>query len=469
VAKVTVRKETGKLVIDFTFRNVRCREQTALDNTPANKKRVQSVVDELKKAQKTGAFVYENFFPNSPMALRFRIEVDKAATVQALVEPEQVAIGPKFQDFANLWVDEHSIEWRRSHIKSLLSTLNGRLIPMFGNKVVGSITKSDVLAFRASLAKVKGRGDKEGLSAKRINEIIGLLRQILNEAADRFEFTSPVLNVKKLRQPRVDVDPFSLVDVQRILATVRADYKDYFTTRFFTGMRTGEVHGLKWKYVDFDLRIIRVRETFVLGEDDYTKTDGSQRDIQMSQPVFDALKNQYEVTGKVSDYVFCSLTGQPIDNKNFSDRIWYPLLRHLDLKKRRPYQMRHTAATLWLASGEAPEWIARQLGHTSTEMLFRVYSRYVPNLTRQDGSAMERLLASKLSQGALIPNGSSSFYVHASEVPAQEVPKPRGLPAQRSVFAKPTAEGRQAKRTPDSQPPPVRWKLPSYAMTGMSF
>ena len=215
--------------------------------------------------------------------------------------------------------------------------------------------------------------------------------------------------------------------------------------------------------------LFRSRETFVLGEDDYTKTDGSQRDIQMSQPVFDALKNQYEVTGKVSDYVFCSLTGQPIDNKNFSDRIWYPLLRHLDLKKRRPYQMRHTAATLWLASGEAPEWIARQLGHTSTEMLFRVYSRYVPNLTRQDGSAMERLLASKLSQGALIPNGSSSFYVQASEVPAQEVPKPRGLPAQRSVFVKPAAEGKQAKRTPDSQPPPVRWKLPSYAMSGMRF
>ncbi len=54
--------------------------------------------------------------------------------------------------------------------------------------------------------------------------------------------------------------------------------------------------------------------------------------------------------------------------------------------------MRHTAATLWLASGEAPEWIANQLGHNSTEMLFRVYSRYVPNLTRRDGSAMERML-----------------------------------------------------------------------------
>ena len=77
-------------------------------------------------------------------------------------------------------------------------------------------------------------------------------------------------------------------------------------------------------------------------------------------------------------------------------RVWYPLLRYLGLRKRRPYQTRHTAATLWLASGESPEWIARQMGHTTTEMLFRVYSRFVPNLTRQDGSAFERLLASNL-------------------------------------------------------------------------
>ena len=68
----------------------------------------------------------------------------------------------------------------------------------------------------------------------------------------------------------------------------------------------------------------------------------------------------------------------------------------LGLKKRRPYQCRHTAATLWLAAGEAPEWIARQLGHTTTEMLFRVYSRYVPNLTRRDGSAFDNLIKANL-------------------------------------------------------------------------
>ena len=81
-----------------------------------------------------------------------------------------------------------------------------------------------------------------------------------------------------------------------------------------------------------------------------------------------------------------------IDLHNFCKRVWYPLLKHLNYEARTPYQSRHTAATLWLASGEAPEWIARQLGHANTEMLFTVYSRFVPNLTRQDGSAFERLL-----------------------------------------------------------------------------
>ena len=113
----------------------------------------------------------------------------------------------------------------------------------------------------------------------------------------------------------------------------------------------------------------------------------------MSQVVFDALQMQQKLTSGMSRYVFCTRDGKPIDHNNVTKRVWYPLLRHLGLTPRRPYQSRHTAATLWLASGENPEWIARQMGHSTTEMLFKVYSRFIPNLTRQDGSAFERMLA----------------------------------------------------------------------------
>ena len=441
------RADNGLLFFDFRFQGDRCREQTLLSDTPANRKKLEKVLARIDAEIAAGTFAYANYFPNSKALKRFaRANLEKAgvaAVTEAIAESaekptvEPMANGPLFCEFSAQWFKEHEIEWRRSHIRSLRSTLDARLIPHFGQKVVSSITKSDILAYRATLAKVKGRGDKEGLSPKRINEIIGTLCQIIDEAADRFEFTTPTTNIKRLRVRKVDVDPFSLQDVQSILATVRADYRNYFTVRFFTGMRTGEVHGLKWRYVDFERRLIRVRETVVLGEDEYTKTDGSQRDIQMSQPVVEALTKQYEVTGKLSDYVFCNLMGAPLDNKNFTDRVWYPLLRHLDMTERRPYQMRHTAATLWLASGEAPEWIARQLGHTSTEMLFRVYSRYVPNLTRQDGSAMERLLASRLATGKVLRMdgahlqqvGDSNLFAEAggSERATMPVPKPRGV------------------------------------------
>jgi integrase len=404
MGSIRARSETGQLFFDFRYLGRRCREQTALADTPANRKRLEKALATIEADMAAGKFDYEATFPGSRNAPKaqpnaFPVGVAPQPVMSVATAAAEVAASavPTFRDFVITWLAEHRIEWRRSHMKVLDSTLDGHLLPEFGNRLVASITKSDVLTFRAKLAHKPGRTGAK-LSNKRINNILGVLRQIMAEAADRYDFISPCANVKALKIRKSDVQPFTLDEVQRMLAVVRADWRDYFLVRFLTGMRTGEAHGLKWKYVDFDRRLILIRETFVLGEDEYTKTDSSQRDIQMSQPVFEALKRQQEATGK-RDYVFCNRAGQPIDNKNFSDRVYYPLLRHLGLERRRPYQMRHTAATLWLASGEAPEWIARQLGHANTQMLFQVYSRFVPNLTRRDGSAMDRLLASRFASG----------------------------------------------------------------------
>jgi integrase len=112
----------------------------------------------------------------------------------------------------------------------------------------------------------------------------------------------------------------------------------------------------------------------------------------MSQPVFDAFVVMKARTGSC-EYVFVNNAGVPLSNSNVTKRVWYPLLKFIGLEKRNPYQTRHTAATLWLSSGENPEWIAKQMGNANTEMLFRVYSRYVPNLTRQDGTAADRMFS----------------------------------------------------------------------------
>ncbi len=428
MGSIRVRKESNCLLLDFRYGNQRCREQTALEDTPANRKRLEKLLQKIEADIAAGIFDYRRYFPTSRTAAKFDQSPmqDAVRSLSMTLAEGDVPIRtnanaagfvpqtPLFREFAETWYAEKEVEWRRSHKKRIRDDLTKILIPKFGDQAVGQITKADILAFRADLAKVQARKRETSLSNSRINKIINPIRQIVNEAADRFDFRTPFQSIKQLRVKKIDVDPFSLDEVKAIIATVRPDFRDYFTVRFFTGMRTGEVHGLQWKYVDFERRLILVRETFVLGEDEYTKTDSSQRDIQMSQAVFDSLKAQQKVTGHLK-YVFCNRRGDPYDNKNFIARVWNPLLHYLGFKVRRPYQCRHTAATLWLASGESPEWIARQLGHSTTEMLFRVYSRYVPNLTRRDGSAFERML---LQSGAISVPGTEGNTTQANPAPA---------------------------------------------------
>ncbi|CAO1659165.1 Integrase [Halomonas sp. NYA30] len=395
MGKVRQRKETGKLYLDFFYQGLRLREQTALKDTPTNRKKVEQLLAKVEAKILLDDLDYAEFFPGSKNLQK--LGLNNAAKNQSLqpaqIENTQPAVEtPLFNDFSDQWFDESKIQWRASHVRNVSSILDSSLKPAFGKKTIGDITKSDIMAFRSKLAKRKGRGATGLVSPKTINSHMSILRMVLDEAAERFDFETPYKNIKPLKLQKTHIEPFSLHEVQRIIDNVRPDYSNYYTVRFFTGMRTGEVDGLKWKNIDFAKREILVRETLINGETEYTKTDGSQREIPMFGQVYDALKTQYAATGHMSKYVFCNQLGQPLDHNNVTKRVWYPLLKSLGLTKRRPYQTRHTAATLFLASGENPEWVARMLGHSSTEMLFKVYSRYVPNATRMDGSAFERLL-----------------------------------------------------------------------------
>ena len=406
MASIRVRPETGILFFDFQYQGVRCREQTALPDTPQNRKKMAKILERIQAEIALGHFDYRRYFPHSALARRFAAPAPGEAT-------GSVASGatPTFSDFAATWFAEREVEWSNAHRVTVRLTLDRHLLPAFGDTPVAAIDKAAVLGFRADLAKQPGQGSGH-LSPSRINHILNPLRMILTEAAERFSFPPPMLGVKSLKVPRTAVDPFTLEEVRQILAHVRPDFRPYYTVRFFTGLRTSEVDGLQWQYVDFARNQILVRETVGWGRIEGTKTPESRREIDLAPVVLQALREQEHSSRSRSRFVFCARNGEPLRYANVTKRVWYPLLRHLGLKLRRPYQTRHTAATLWLAAGENPEWIARQMGHTTTEMLFRVYSRYVPNLTRRDGSAIDRLLA---AHGFGTPAGST-----APRDPAQE-------------------------------------------------
>jgi len=380
----TVNNRDGKLYLDFRFKGVRCREHTKLVDTPTNRQNLGKVLALLEQQIKVGTFDYGHHFPDSP-------KVEQFGQLARLAQQKTAGGRMSFGGFAPQWLEEKRVEWRASQFETVEGILRCHLMPAFGEVSIGAISKSDILQFRVQLCALNQVSEKP-LSPSRINHIMTYLRLILNEAAERFGYETPWRNIKALPIPRSDVQPFTLEEVQLILANVRSDFRLYYTVCFFTGMRTGEIDGLTWSNVDLKRRCIHIHHSLVRGELGPTKSSGSYRTIQMSQRVHDALSEQWQRSGGKSLFVFFARSGQPLNHRNVTRRVWYPLLRHLKLEQRNPYQTRHTAATLWLAAGESPEWIARQLGHANTSMLFRVYSRYVPNLVGRDGQAFEQLL-----------------------------------------------------------------------------
>ena len=390
MANVRCRPETGCLFIDFRYRGVRCREQTTLQDTNSNRRTLEALANRIKREMAKGTFNYRAFFPDSARANQFD-DSSGSTPSSAPARRAAPATTTTLGEFTETWYRENLPRWRQTHAETVHGTLHQHILPKLGEKPLSEITRADLLTFRAELSKQSTKGG-ETLSPSRINHIMTPLRMLLAEASERYEFLTPFRNIKPLRLPKLDIQPLSLDEVHRALGTVRRDWHPYLATRFFTGMRTGEINALEWKHIDFEQDLILVRQSIVKGKLENTKTDGSMRDIPMVPLVRNALLEQRKLVSEDCRWVFAQRNGDPINLVNFTNRVWHPLLRHLGLAPRRPYQTRHTAATLMLASGENPEWVARTLGHANTEMLFRVYSRYVPNLTRNDGKAFTGLV-----------------------------------------------------------------------------
>lgn len=384
----SINERGGLLFLDFRYQGQRCREYTKLTDSKVNRNRTEKLLKKIEAEIIVGAFEYGKYFPNSKLRAKFDEVDERKRQSQAYFNAPD---SPRFEEFAQTWLAEMKIEWSKGHYEDVEGVLNKYLLPTFGNKKISAINKGQILQFRSILAKVPGRKGSF-LSPSRINHIMTPLRVLLNEAADRYDFTSPWKNIKALKVGRTEVDPFSVVEVNHFLSEVPDNFRSYYITRFFTGLRTGEIDGLMWDDVDLTNKTITVRQSLVRGELSGLKTEGSYRVINLTDSVVEALKIHKKTAYLKDKYVFTNAKRKPLNYAVVSRTVWYPTLKKAKLRSRNPYQTRHTFATLLLASGESPEWIANQMGHTTTTMLFRVYSRYVPNLTRQDGSAFAAFL-----------------------------------------------------------------------------
>src|SRR5690606_29379640 len=152
------------------------------------------------------------------------------------------------------------------------------------------------------------------------------LRMILDSAAERYDFDNPYKNIKNLKQGKIEVTPFSLKEVHAILATVRDDFKPYYTVRFFTGMRTSEIYVLQWRNVDLERRVVHINEELVniiLGS---TKAYGSDPTMQMSDRVYQDFMQKKSFNNGKSSFIFSNSDGGTLNYPLVNKRVWEPLL-----------------------------------------------------------------------------------------------------------------------------------------------
>ena len=89
-----------------------------------------------------------------------------------------------------------------------------------------------------------------------------------------------------------------------------------------------------------------------------------------------------------SEYLFCTTAGNQLNYANLSNRVWRPALEKAEIPFRPMIQTRHSFATTALSLGENPLWIAHVMGHRDTDMIIRVYAKFVNDAANRDGCAL---------------------------------------------------------------------------------
>lgn len=386
----------GYLYLDLRYRGVRCQEATRRRDTPEERVQVRRLVRQLDGELAAGTFEYRRWFPASRRAALFDAPVETGP--------------PLYRDYVRRWLDDKSARLAVGTAYDWQRVVEARIIPTLGERRVSEIAVDDVEALVAALKRgevpappAPAGSDKrrrgrtpQKLSNRRVNIILKVLRQSLDRAvAKGWLDANPARAVDLLREERPEIDPLSLVEVRTLLSDGLQDdvERRFFTVAFFSGLRPGEEIGLRWDDVDWPRALLAVRRTISRFGTGPTKTVAARRDVQMLPVVEQALRAQRPASELRGAWIFPNRDGGPLDGANLRERVWRRALRRAKLRGRPMYQTRHTFATLMLGAGESPAWVAHQLGHTSAEMVFRRYAKFIPNLTRQDGSAASRWLA----------------------------------------------------------------------------
>ncbi len=248
-----------------------------------------------------------------------------------------------------------------------------------------------------------------GLSAATVRKMHGVLSKALKQAVlDGLIPRNACEAVKPPKVERKEIVPLDREQVRALLEAARGDRLEaLYVLAVHTGMREGELSGLKWDDVDLKSGVLRLRRALVreggktvLGD---LKTAKSRRSVQLTRAAVEALRGHLECQMEEMErmgslyqpggLVFATESGTLINPSNLRTRYFKPLLKRAGLPDISFHDLRHTCATLLLSQGTHPKLVQELLGHAAIAMTLDTYSHFLPSMGDQTVRAMEAALA----------------------------------------------------------------------------
>lgn len=359
------RKNKQVYQVAFSFRGVQCREVVDLPHTKANEQYCARLRAEIQGKIERNDFRYIDYFPDSKRAVVFGHAPAATSKLKVLLE--------SYRDRVKKTLEPSTFAGYRKAI-------DNHLVPWCG----------DMTAAQLKPSTIRDWVGLQTITLKTLRNRLLPLRAVLDEAvADEIIPVNPLdrVNLAKLvpvekRTSTFEPEPYTTAELITLLSNLTDPYERYpFQAWAFTGVRTGELIGLRWARVDLEANGFHVQETTTERKDKARpKTAAGVRWVPFLPAAREAFDGMRELTLLRGDRVFINERSTRKD-KAWDDKrlagIWKRAHKGTAIKYRNPYQLRHTFVSQLLSQGENPAYIAKLVGHGTIEMVQRNYGRWI--------------------------------------------------------------------------------------------
>ena len=291
------------------------------------------------------------------------------------------------------------------------SIVRKHLVPALGSIVISKLRPQHIQNYYSRALNARGATTKKLLSNRSVLHHHRVLREALSHAV-RWQILTrnPADAVEPPRVERKEIPVPSPDALDKLLQAAQATpLYDLVHIAIMTGLRQGELLGLRWQDIDLGGRTLSVNQSLqwlrgVGPTFRSPKTHRSRRPVVLSAATVQLLRRhrQQQLEDRLRlgpDYsdiglVFCQPTGSPIDPSNFR-RTWRRILKDADVGHVRFHDLRHAHATQLLMAGIHPKIVQERLGHSSISMTMDTYSHVLPALQAEAVEKLEQWLADR--------------------------------------------------------------------------